>query len=175
MIDYLAPSIDTTAGAISAALWLFAIHHDQWELLRADRSLLSNAVNEVVRIESPLRSFSRRVAAETEVSGVRLPQGSRVNVFYASANRDAAVFPNPDDFDITRNTSAQLGFGLGVHGCGGQGLARLETESILTALLDRVDRIEIDGVPKLARNNIIHRFEQLPLRLVPTPAREEAQ
>jgi cytochrome P450 len=178
MIDYLAPSIDTTAGAISAALWLFAIHHDQWELLRADRSLLSNAVNEVVRIESPLRSFSRWVAEEAEVSGVRLPQGSRVNVFYASANRDAAVFPNPDDFDITRNTVAQLGFGLGVHGCGGQGLARLETESILTALLDRVDRIELDGVPKLARNNIIHRFEELPLRLVPTPVsinEEEAQ
>jgi cytochrome P450 len=167
MIDYLAPSIDTTAGAISAALWLFASHPDQWRLLNDDRSLLSNAVNEVIRIESPLRSFSRWVAEETDVSGVRLPQGSRINVFYASANRDGAVFPEPDTFDITRNTAGQLGFGLGVHGCAGQGLARLETESILTALLDRVDRIELDGVPRLAHNNIIHRFERLPLRLIP--------
>jgi cytochrome P450 len=169
MIDYLAPSIDTTAGAIAAALWLFARHRDQWELLKEDRSLLSNAVNEVVRIESPLRSFSRWVVEDTEVSGVRLSQGSRVNVVYASANRDGVVFPDPDDFDITRNTLAQLGFGLGVHGCGGQGLARLEVESILTALLDRVERIELAGVPKLAQNNIIHRFERLPLRLVPIP------
>ena len=167
MIDYLAPSIDTTAGAISAALWLFACHPDQWRLLRDDRSLLSNAVNEVIRIESPLRSFSRRVSQDTAVSGVRLPRGSRVNVFYASANRDGAVFPDPDTFDIARKTSGQLGFGLGVHGCGGQGLARLETESILGALLDRVERIEIDGVPKLAQNNIIHRFERLPIRLIP--------
>lgn len=167
MIDYLAPSLDTTAGAIAAALWLFACHRDQWDLLKNDRSLLTNAVNEVVRIESPLRSFSRYVADDTELSGVRLPCGSRVNVIYASANRDAAVFTDPDVFDITRNTSGQLGFGLGVHGCGGQGLARLETESILSALLDRVDRIELDGIPRLAQNNIIHRFDRLPLRLIP--------
>jgi cytochrome P450 len=167
MIDYLAPSIDTTAGAISAALWLFACHPEQWRLLKDDRSLLPNAVNEVVRIESPLRSFSRWVAEETDVAGVRLPRGSRVNVFYASANRDGAVFPDPDTFDIARKTSGQLGFGLGVHGCGGQGLARLETESILGALLDRVERIELNGVPRLAQNNIIHRFERLPLRLIP--------
>jgi cytochrome P450 len=168
MLDYLAPSIDTTAGAIAAALWLFACHRDQWELLKNDRSLVGNAVNEVVRIESPLRSFSRWVAEETEVSGVTLPQGARVNVIYASANRDEAVFEQPDRFDITRNTAAQLGFGFGIHGCGGQGLARLETESILNALLDRVEFIELDGVPKLASNNIIHRFERLPLRLTAT-------
>ncbi|MDX1892059.1 cytochrome P450 [Mycolicibacterium sp. 050158] len=167
MIDYLAPSIDTTAGAIAAALWLFACHRDQWELLKADRSLLSNAVNEVVRIEAPLRSFSRWVIEDTEISGVPVCRGARVNVFYASANRDAAVFTDPDSFDITRNAAAQLGFGLGVHGCAGQGLARLETESILEALLDRVEYIEVAGVPKLASNNIIHRFERLPLRLVP--------
>lgn len=166
MIDYLAPSIDTTAGAIAAALWLFACHRDQWELLKADRSLLQNAVNEVVRIESPLRSFSRWVAEPSEVSGVGLPRGARINVIYASANRDRTVFADPDTFDITRNTGPQLGFGIGIHGCGGQGLARLETESILTALLDRVDRIELAGVPQLAQNNIIRRFTGLPLRLI---------
>ena len=167
LVDFLAPSLDTTLSAIASALYLFARHPEQWQLLRADRSLLPAAINEVVRLESPLRAFSRKVARDTTVAGVELAAGSRVLVLYASANRDELVWESPDEFDITRDASRQLGFGHGIHGCGGQGLARLEMRAILGHLLDRVDRIELTGEPVWAVNNIIHRLERLPLELIP--------
>jgi cytochrome P450 len=167
MIDYLAPSLDTTISAISSALYLFATHPDQWQAIRADPALIPNAVNEVVRIESPLRAFSRRVSKEVQFAGTTLPQGARVLVLYASANRDALQWDNPDTFDIHRDATAQLGFGHGTHGCAGQGLARMETQAILIALAARVENIRCVGEPKWALNNIIHRFERLPLELIP--------
>jgi cytochrome P450 len=167
MVDYLAPSLDTTIGAISAALYLFATNPDQWNLLKADPSLIPNAVNEAVRLESPVRAFSRKVTRDTEIAGVSLPSGSRVVVIYGSANRDPLEWDAPDTFDIRRDASRQLGFGHGTHGCAGQGLARLETQAILRALVDRVDRIEIAGPTEWAMNNIIHRFSRLPLQLIP--------
>lgn len=168
MIDYLAPSLDTTISAIASALHLFATHPDQWQAIRADPGLIPNAVNEVVRFQSPLRAFSRKVTSDAEVGGVVVPKGARVLVLYASANRDELEWTDPDSFDIHRNAVGQLGFGHGTHGCAGQGLARMETQAILRALVDRVDTIRCTGEPTWAINNIIHRFERLPLELVPT-------
>ena len=166
MIDYLAPSLDTTISAIASALMLLAQHPDQWTALKADPSLIPNTVNEVVRLESPLRAFSRYVERDAEVGGVPVKAGSRVAVFYASANRDDRFWDAPDSFDITRNATPQLGFGQGAHGCAGQGLARLETQSILHAVVRRVERLEITGEPTWGLNNIIHTLDHLPLRLV---------
>lgn len=167
MLDYLAPSLDTTISAISNALHLFAIHPEQWHLLKQDPSRIPNAVNEVVRYESPLRAFSRKTAHDTEIAGTRIPKGARLLVIYSSANRDPLAWDDPDTFDIRRDASRQLGFGHGTHGCAGQGLARLETAAMLRALVERVDRIEPTGTPQWALNNIIHRFERLPLQLIP--------
>ena len=166
MIDYLAPSLDTTISAIASALMLLAEHPDQWAALKADPSLIPNTVNEVVRLESPLRAFARYVERDTEIGGAAVTAGSRVAVFYASANRDDRVWDEPNRFDITRDAAAQLGFGQGTHGCAGQGLARLETQSILRSLVARVDRIEVTGEPTWGLNNIIHKLDRLPLRLV---------
>ncbi|MDS0131864.1 MULTISPECIES: cytochrome P450 [unclassified Amycolatopsis] len=167
MIDYLAPSLDTTLSAIASALHLFATHPGQWRLLKDDPGRIPNAVNEVVRFESPLRAFSRKVARDTEVAGTALPAGSRVLVLYASANRDELEWDDPGTFDIRRDAARQLGFGRGTHGCAGQGLARLETQAMLRALVARVDKIEPAGPPEWARNNIIHRLGRLPLELIP--------
>ncbi|MEH3141047.1 MAG: cytochrome P450 [Mycobacterium kyogaense] len=168
LIDYIAPSLDTTISAISSALYLFSTHPEQWQLLRADPSLLGNAVNEVVRFESPLRAFTRKVLQDSEISDVTLPAGSRVLVMYASANRDEREWDAPAVFDIRNDAGRHVGFGNGAHACAGQGLARLETTAMLGALLERVDRIELVGEPTWAVNNIIHRHEHLPLRLVPS-------
>lgn len=167
MIDYMAPAIDTTASAIAAALWLFATNPAQWDVLKAHPDLVPNAVNEVVRVESPLRAFSRLVSHDAEIAGVPIPKGSRVVVLYASANRDELVWDDPDVFDITRDASAHVAFGYGSHGCAGQGMARLETQAVLRSLLEHVDRIELTAQPSIAMNNIIHRFGSLPIRLVP--------
>lgn len=167
MIDYLAPSLDTTISAISSALYLFAVHPEQWRLLKADPDLVPKAVNEVVRYQSPIRAFSRTATRDTEIAGTAVPKGSRLLVLYGSANRDPLEWDDPDTFDIRRDAARQLGFGQGTHGCAGQGLARMETSAILRALVERVDRIEVTGPPEWALNNVIHRLERLPLELIP--------
>jgi cytochrome P450 len=166
MIDYLAPSLDTTISAISNVLHLFATYPKQWQILKSNRKLIPNAVNEVVRYESPLRAFSREARRQKGIAGSTIPAGSRVLVIYASANRDEHEWDQPDTFDIRRDATRQLGFGHGTHACAGQGLARMETEAMLRALVERVDRIEVTSPPTWAINNIIRRHEHLPLRLI---------
>jgi cytochrome P450 len=166
MVDYVAPSLDTTISAISSALHLFATFPEQWEILKDNHELIHNAVNEVVRYESPLRAFSRKMLQEKRISGTLIPAGSRVLVIYASANRDENEWDQPDAFDIRRDAARQLGFGHGAHACAGQGLARMETAAMLRALVERVDRIELTSPPTWAINNIIRRHEYLPLKLI---------
>jgi cytochrome P450 len=166
MIDYIAPSLDTTISAISNALYLFATHPEQWQLIRDDPTLIPNAVNEVIRYEAPLRAFSRKAVADTEISGITIPAGARVLVMYASANRDEREWDAPEEFDIRRDATRQLGFGQGTHACAGQGLARLETTAMLHALAERVQRIDLTGPPTWAVNNIIRRHDRLPIKLI---------
>ncbi|KAB7758004.1 cytochrome P450 [Mycolicibacterium mucogenicum] len=166
LVDYIAPSIDTTMSAISNALYLFASHPDQWQLLKDEPGLMANAVNEIVRYEPPLRAFARCTAQQTEIAGVSIRSGARVLVIYASANRDEREWENPTVFDIRRDAGRHVGFGQGAHACAGQALARLETTAMLRALLERVDRIELTGTPRWAINNIIRRHERLPLKLI---------
>jgi cytochrome P450 len=163
MLDYLAPSLDTTISAVGSAIWLFGRFPDQWDRIREDPKLIPNAVNEIVRYESPISSFGRLVSKDTEVDGVPVPAGSRVVVSYASANRDERKWENPDVFDVTRKDAVhQLGFGYGEHGCAGQALARMETESLLTALARSVTRFEL-GEPQRALNNLIRALGSLPV------------
>ena len=166
MIDYLVPSLDTTISGIASALALFALHPDQWDTLRAEPSLLPNAINEVLRYESPLRAFTRKSRQSTEIGDIEVPAESRVLVLYASANRDEHEWPEADVFDIRRNATRHLGFGHGTHACAGQGLARIEMQAMLTALMRQVSRIELAGEPTWALNNIIRCYGRLPLRLI---------
>jgi cytochrome P450 len=161
MLDYLAPSLDTTISAVGSAIWLFANHPDQWDRVREDPSLIPNAVNEVVRIESPIRAFGRLTSKDTEIGGVQIPEGSRVVVIYAAANRDERKFDRPDEFDVTRSNAVhQLGFGMGEHGCAGQGLARMEAESLLSSLAKRVTRFHL-GETERGLNNLIRAFAKV--------------
>lgn len=165
MRDYINPSLDTTISALGFAAWYFAKNRDQWDLVRRDPSLIPNAIEEVVRLSTPIRAFSRYVAEDYDMSGVTLPKGSRVIVVYASANRDERVFENPDAFDVTRNVRKHIGFGHGVHMCMGLHLARLEMRSVLASMAKRVSRWELDGAPSVAMNNTIRAFESLPMRV----------
>lgn len=166
IIDYIAPSLDTTISAISNAIHLFATHPEQWEMLRAEPELLPNAINEVVRYESPVRAFTRKTARTTSIAGTDIPAGTRLLVLYASANRDEREWETSEAFDIRRDAGRHIGFGNGAHACAGQGLARMETAAILSAMLERVKRIEVDGTPKWVVNNVIRRLEALPVRLI---------
>ncbi len=166
-IDYLAPSLDTTISAIGNAIWLFATHPDQWQLLREEPGRIKAALNEVLRLESPISCFTRVAKVPATVGGFDVPAGSRVLVSFASANRDERRWDDPERFDITRESAGQLAFGHGEHACVGMGLARLEGAAVLTALVERVGTIELDGPPVRKHNNLIRSFRSLPVRISP--------
>lgn len=166
MRDYISPSLDTTIVATASLLWLLGRHPDQWELLRADPSLVPNAINEAVRLESPVRGFTRSVRRECEVDGTTLREGDRVLVLYASANRDERRWEHAELFDVRRDVRDHLGFGFGVHVCVGMHLAKLEISALLGAMLRRVAVIEV-GEPRWQLNNVIHGIAQMPVRLRP--------
>ncbi|MCC6006142.1 MAG: cytochrome P450 [Rhodobacteraceae bacterium] len=164
MRDYMAPSLDTTILGTGNILWLLARHPDQWELLRANPDLIPSAINEGLRLESPIRGFTRLLNTATRLGDTELPEGARVLALYASANRDERKWDEPERFDITRKATEQLGFGHGIHTCAGMHLARLEIGAILSALVRRVRRIEVED-PVFAYNNVLRGFDSLPMRL----------
>lgn len=164
-VDYLAPSLDTTISAIGNAMWLFATHPDQWQLLRAEPHRVKAAFNEALRMESPISCFTRVARVATDVGGVEVPADARLLLSFASANRDERRWDDPDRFDITRESAGQIAFGHGEHACVGMGLARLEGASVLSALVERVATIELDGEPIRKPNNLIRSFESIPVRI----------
>ncbi|NEU98652.1 cytochrome P450/oxidoreductase [Bradyrhizobium uaiense] len=164
--DYINPSLDTTISATGQLIYQLGKNPDQWQLLRERPELIPNAVNEAVRLGSPIRSFSRTVVHATALSGVPLAAGSRVMVLFGSANRDERKFPNPDKFDVTRSGFDHVGFGHGIHMCVGMHLAQLEMQALLKALIYHVDRIVV-GEPTIAINNTIHAFSTLRVSMWP--------
>ena len=145
MIDYMGPSLDTTIFGISSAVWLFAKHPDQWDLVRDEPSLIASAINEVLRTEAPVQGFSRYVGRDCDLDSLTLPEGSRTIVFYGAANRDPQQFPDPDRFDIRRdNAGRHVAFGAGPHMCVGMNLAKLEMRALFTALARRVKRFRVE-------------------------------
>lgn len=156
--------VDTTVYGLSALLYAFASHPDQWELLKANPHLARAAFDEVLRWESPVQSIFRKTATEVTLQGATIPEGRRVLVSYGAANRDPRRWEDPDRFDIRRDPSGHLSFGMGIHQCVGQHVARLQAESLLTVLLERVDRLELAADPVRAHNNTLRGWASIPIR-----------
>lgn len=154
LIDYLTPSLDTTINAISAAIELFAANPEQWQLLRRDPALIPQAINEIVRIESPIRAFAREVTRDHRIGDADLRAGDRALMLYACANRDPLKYAEPDRFDITRRAGDHLGFGMGTHLCAGMHLAKLEMTVLLEALLPRVAGFDIVEAVRRPHNTL---------------------
>jgi cytochrome P450 len=167
MIDYLGPSLDTTIFATGHLLMLLAQNPDQWEAVRGDPTLAENAIEECVRLESPIRGFTRLTTEDCEIDGVPLAAGSRTLLLYASANRDERRWHDPEAFDVRRDTRSHLGFGAGRHACAGMHLAKLEIASLLRSMIGRVRRFEADA-PVRAINNLLRGLDSLPIRIVET-------
>lgn len=165
MRDYINPSLDTTISTSGQIIKFLADHPDQWDKIRADASLIPNAVEEAVRMATPIRAFTRYTIEDSEIAGRTIPKDKRVLVIYASANRDERKFPNPDSFDVTRDVHDHVGFGQGVHMCMGMHLARREIILLLEALRRRVARFELLGAPEVAMNNSIRAYAKLPVKV----------
>jgi cytochrome P450 len=162
MRDYISPSLDTTIFATGSLIWLFGRFPDQWDKVRANEALIQAAINEAIRLESPLRGFTRVITREAAYGNQTVPSGSRVLLLYASANRDDRKWHDPERFDVSRDNRDHLGFGFGAHVCVGMHLARLEITALVKAFSRRVSRFEL-GEPKRVINNVLRGFERLPV------------
>ena len=165
VIDFIAPSLDTTILASTYMLWLLGGNPEAWQRLRRDPELIPAAVVEAVRLASPIRGFTRRLSREAEVGGVRMRAGDRAVLLFGAANLDERRFPDPERFDLQRPPGGNLGWGNGPHTCVGIHLAKLEMAALLRALVERVETIELAGPPTRIRNNTLQGIASLPVRL----------
>jgi cytochrome P450 len=156
---------DTTKGMLASGLLTLLQHPDQLAELRADRSLIPGAVEEIIRYANPLHYFRRTAVVDTELSGTRIAAGDKVAMYYTSANRDEEVFNDPQTFDIHRHPNPHLSFGIAGHFCLGVHLARLEGKVFFEELLDAFSTIELVGEPVRIRSNLNNTLKRLPVRL----------
>lgn len=144
---------ETTTNLIGNGTWALLRHPDQLRLLRDDPSLVENAVEELLRFDSPVQLTSRLAHEDLEIAGRQVKQGQRVYVVIAAANRDPEVFPEPDRLDVTRRDVRHLSFSHGAHFCLGAPLARLEGQVAFATLLRRLPDLRLAGDPPEYRAN----------------------
>ncbi|MBA3945076.1 MAG: cytochrome P450 [Herpetosiphonaceae bacterium] len=156
---------ETTTNLIGNALLCFTDHPGSWEQLRADRTLLPAAIEEVLRYRSPVQSMFRVAAQDTLIGDQQIPAGSFMVSWIGSGNHDEAQFPEPETFKLDRQPNRHLAFGQGVHFCLGAPLARLEARIALDLLLDRFESIERvpDTVLVPLPSSIVYGVESLPV------------
>ncbi|MGD9999409.1 MAG: cytochrome P450, partial [Ilumatobacteraceae bacterium] len=162
----VAASADTTVMTLSAAIRAFSEFPDQWQVLRADPSLVRNAFDESLRWDSPSRMAGRITTTEVDVGGITIPAGERCGLLFAAANRDPRRWDDPDRFDVRRDLAGQLGWGFGVHLCVGRQLALMEADALLTELAARIERWEPAGEPEPWMTTIGHGPASLPVTFV---------
>jgi pimeloyl-[acyl-carrier protein] synthase len=134
---------ETTTNLIANGLYTLLRHPDQLERLRAEPALMTSAVEEMLRFESPLQRNPRRMTEDFEYGGALLKRGDYVLQIFGSANRDAAVFPRPQTFDVARQPNRHLSFAVGIHFCVGAPLARLEAPLAIGAVLRRLPHLRL--------------------------------
>jgi cytochrome P450 len=156
---------DTTATLIAGGLLELMRHPEQFEKLRADRSLIPSAVEEMLRFANPLHYFRRTATSDTDLFGTTIHAGDKVAMYYTSANRDEAVFAEPQTFDITRSPNKHLSFGIAEHFCIGAHLARLEARIFFDELLATYPSLELSGDPVRLRSNLNNALRSMPVRL----------
>lgn len=165
----IAAGNETTRTALSHGLWAFTQFPEQKQRWLADlEGRAASAAEEIVRWASPVMHMRRTVTHDTTFAGVDMRQGDKVVVWYVSANRDEAHFPDPYRFDVTRSPNEQGGFGTGgPHFCLGAHLARREIIVMFTELLRRLPDIEATGKPEKLRSNFIRGIKRLPAAFKP--------
>ena len=162
---------DTTSSALTGGLEALLQQPDQLARLQADPSLLSTAVDEMIRWVSPVRHFTRTAQADTEIAGTRIAQGDLVYLSYLAANRDPRVFEDPHRFDVGRaNADRHVAFGFGAHFCLGAQLARMEMRTLFRHLLARLEWAELAGPASTMKTTFVGGIKSLPIRYRLTPS-----
>ncbi len=158
---------ETTRNLISHGMLLLLEHPEARDRLLREPALVPSAVEEMLRYRPPVRYFRRTATRDTKIRGVRIRKGEKVTLWYASANRDEEVFPDPDRFDVTRAPNDHLAFGVGEHFCLGAHLARLEIRVMFDELLRRLPDVELAGPVSWLRSHFIDGVKHMPVKYTP--------
>jgi len=154
---------ETVRNALPGGLLALLTHPRQLARLRADRSLLAPAVEEMLRWWCPVITFRRTAVIDTVLGGTAVRAGDKVVVYFPSANRDERVFADPDAFDIARDPNPHIAFGHGPHFCVAAHLARVQMRAMFAAVLDRLPGLELAGEPQRLRSNFQNGVKHLPI------------
>jgi len=159
---------DTTRNSLSGAMKLFTEFPDQKARLQADAGLLTNAVHEITRMVSPVIYMRRTATRDVTVNGQMIAEGEKTIMYYGAANRDPAIFPDPDRFDIARaNAEKNIAFGYGPHICIGRMTAQLQLEEAYRQIFARFPDIRWTGEIDIAPNNFVHAVRRLEVEFTP--------
>jgi beta-dihydromenaquinone-9 omega-hydroxylase len=159
---------ETTTNLLSGLFLTLAQQPDLYTRLREHPELIPAAIEEQLRLVSPVQGFYRTATRDYTIGESTIPAGARVLLLFAAANRDPRHYDDPDTFDLQRNPTDHVAFGLGIHYCLGTPLSRMEVSRVLTQLLPRVDAIRLDGNYRYLDNPTMRGLAQLPIELVPT-------
>jgi linalool 8-monooxygenase len=165
MILVLVGANETTRNSISHTIVALSESPDQWASIRAAPDTLRSAVREMVRYATPVMHMRRTATADTALRGVSINKGDKVVMWYASANRDEAMFPDAHRFDLGRGDVRHVGFGTGQHVCVGSRLAELQLRVVFGLLAERYAAFEVLKTPRRFRSNFINGLKEVHVRL----------
>jgi cytochrome P450 len=155
---------ETTTSLMTNLMWRLLEVPSRWQTILDDASMIPGAIEESLRFDPPVLGLYRNTTRDVALHDVNIPEGSKVYLNYAAANRDEAVFERPDEFDIGRPTRRHLSFGLGVHFCIGAPTARLETEVALQLLRERMPDLQLMGEGERIKPFFLWGRRKLPVR-----------
>ena len=159
---------DTTRNTISGTMGLLTDFPDQKAKLIANPGLLPGAVNEFIRMVSPVIYMRRTATRDVDIAGQAIAEGEKVIMYYGSANRDETVFPDPDQLDVERaNADKHVAFGYGPHTCIGKRVAQIQLEAVYRQLLARFPDIHRDGAMEVSPNNFVYAIKSMPVVFTP--------
>jgi hypothetical protein len=161
---------DTTRNTLSGTMKLLTEFPDQHAKLSARPELMPNAVNEFIRMVSPVIYMRRTATRDTQLAGQKIAEGEKVIMYYGAANRDEAVFADPDRLDVERaNADKHIAFGYGPHVCIGKRVAQIQLEEAYRQILARFPDMRWTGEIDIAPNNFVHAIRKLPVSFAAQP------
>ncbi|MCR5878588.1 cytochrome P450 [Phenylobacterium sp. J367] len=155
---------DTTSSSTGGAMWALAQNPGEFAKVKADPALIPSLVDESIRWTTPVKTFMRTAAEDTEVAGRKVAKDDWIMLCYASGNRDEAVFEDPGLFRVDRRPNRHLAFGYGAHLCLGQHLAKMEMRILWEELLPRIKSVELDGEPAMSEAVFVNGPKRLPIK-----------
>jgi cytochrome P450 len=154
---------DTTSSTIAGGLHALIDNPDQLQRLRDKPALIAPAADEMIRWVTPVKEFMRTATRDYKLNGTLIREGESLLLSYPSANRDEDVFEDPFTFDVGRTPNKHLAFGFGAHYCLGAALARMETKAFYSALIPRLESIELSGEPEKVATTFVGGLKHLPI------------